>query len=229
MRAAILTLTTASAFFFLAQTVLSGTAADWNRKGNQAFRSENYAEAVVFYSNALQEDQRCYQALYNRGLANYRLQRLDEAWNDLSKLLEVDPESDKGSNLLGLIELKRGRYDSAFGRFRRASQLKEESKYFFNAGLAAYKAGFCDVAKKYGREALIVDPKNKHALKLITVCRRREERIAERRAELLAYQEARDREARRLYRARMSSKSRPTRTLKRCSLKKPKRRARRKG
>ena len=78
------------------QAVFAGTAGEWNNKGNQAFVAKKYEEAVVFYSNAIQSDNKCLQALYNRGLAYYRLDRLEDAWNDLTKLMEVDPEISQG-------------------------------------------------------------------------------------------------------------------------------------
>ena len=102
------------------------------------------------------------------------------------------------------MELKQGLYDSAFGRFRRASEIRETCKYYFNAGLAAYKAGFYDVALKYGRDALALNPKNARALKLVTICKRAQERIEEAEAERLAADQARAEERSRLAQARSS-------------------------
>lgn len=212
-----------------AQPVLAGTAAEWNSKGNKAFEARKYEEAVVFYSNAIQSDSQCVQALYNRGLAYYRLGKLEDAWNDLTNLIETDPRSHKASNLLGLVELKQGNFDSAFGRFRRASQLDEKPKYCFNAGLAAFKAGFYDVAMKYGRDALALDPRNERALKLVTLCKRAQERIAEAEAERLAAQEARDKAAARIARARRAKTPRCSVHNSRVSRAKVVRRTRRKG
>lgn len=195
------------AFFFGSAALAGDTAAQWNKEGNKAFRAKKYEEAVAFYSNALQADSQCVQALYNRGLAYYRLGQINNAWNDLTKVHEVNPDHHKAANLLGLIELKRGYYDAAFGKFRQAAQTKEKSKYFFNAALAAYKAGFYDVAIEYGRDALVADPKNERALKLITVSKKTQERIAEARADLLAVKRAKEEEALRLAAAKANSGS----------------------
>lgn len=228
MRIAVLSLITGIVFVWGAgHSALAGSAAEWNTKGNDAFVAKRYEEAVVFYSNAIQADNGCTPALYNRGLSYYRLGRLDDAWNDLTKLIEADPMSHKASNLLGLVELKQGLFDSAFGRFRRASELEEKSKYYFNAGLAAYKAGFYDVAMKYGRDALALNPKNERALKLITLCKKAEERIMEAEAEA---------DRRVAERARAENTSRVAQTRTQCSVsrsttrsKKVVRRVRRKG
>ncbi len=194
---------------------VAGTASEWTGKGNEAFAAKKYEEAVVFYSNAIQADKQCTQAIYNRGLAYYRLGGLHQAWDDLTRLIETDPKSHKAFNLLGLVELKQGLYDSAFGRFRRASELEEKSKYCFNAGLAAFKAGFYDVAIKYGRDALVIDPENERALKLITLCKRAQERIDDAAAERVAQERLRAEEAARMAAARTQcsvSTNRVTRT-----------------
>ena len=181
---------------------VAGTASEWTGKGNEAFAAKKYEEAVVFYSNAIQADRQCTQALYNRGLAYYRIGGMHQAWDDLVRLIETDPQSHKAFNLLGLVELKQGLYDSAFGRFRRASELQEKSKYCFNAGLAAFKAGFYDVAIKYGRDALVIDPENGRALKLITLSKRAQERIEETAIERAAEEQRRAEEAARMAAAR---------------------------
>jgi tetratricopeptide (TPR) repeat protein len=174
-------------------SALAETAPELNAQGNRAYKEGNYEQAIDSYSRSLSIDPRYKKAMFNRGLAYYRTERLQLALSDFVRVLEMDPSHHRTMNFLGLIALKQGEPDVAFAYFREAAKLHGRSSYFLNAALAAHEKGYLDVATAYARAALERDMNNKKASALLARCAAAQRLAQRQRQKREALEEARKR------------------------------------
>ena len=98
--------------------VWAESAEEWNAKGKEAYRAQNYEEAHKYYSKALEIDPKMQKALFNRALNYYRLKKYEETRSDLAAVLAIDPKDHEAVFYTGLTYFGQGKYKEAFDQFR---------------------------------------------------------------------------------------------------------------
>jgi tetratricopeptide (TPR) repeat protein len=104
----------------------------------------------------LAKNPRVAEAYYNRGAANLRLNRLDEALADFNKTIELNPKDPDAWNNRGLVYNRLGRTQEALSDFNKALELDDlNGQAYNNRGLVYLKLGKNNEAiedlKKAGR------------------------------------------------------------------------------
>jgi tetratricopeptide (TPR) repeat protein len=65
-------------------------------KGNSAFKNKNFEEAVDFYTQAIELDQQDVSFYSNRAACYLNLKKYEEALQDGTKCVELNPKFAKG-------------------------------------------------------------------------------------------------------------------------------------
>ena len=117
-------------------------------------------EALAAYSRGLglaPDDRRL---IYSRALQYERMDRVDEAIDDLQRMLESDPEDPTALNALGYTLADRtDRYQEAEALIRRAlEQAPDEPAYIDSMGWVKFRLGQLDEALTYLRQAFELLP-----------------------------------------------------------------------
>jgi tetratricopeptide (TPR) repeat protein len=155
--------------------VQAETAEDLLKKGNVAYKTHEYKDAVGYYSKALQMKPDLDEALYQRGRSYARLKKFDEAIADLKKLTTKQKIADNALNQIGLIYAAKRDYKKAERYFKVANEIKKSPVYCLNAARAAFQGGNSEGAIRYCLDATKIDPKYNKArqfLKKIVETRR---------------------------------------------------------
>ncbi len=135
------------------------TAGDLLKKGNLAYKTHEYKDAVEYFSKALQMKPDLDEALYQRGRSYARLKKFDEAIADLKKLTTKQNIADNALNQIGLIYAAKRDYQKAESYFKTANEIKKSPVYCLNAARAAFRGGNSEGAIRYCLEATKIDPK----------------------------------------------------------------------
>jgi|GEM_PF-1353590 len=101
------------------------TANEYGLRGDTAFDSRLFEDAVLDYSCAIQLDPTDTSYYNSRGNAYYWLERDAEARADYVKVLELDPEASYAHNNLANLYYKIGDYEQALEGYTRALELGE--------------------------------------------------------------------------------------------------------
>lgn len=91
-------------------------AAKLYNEGNQKMKEGNYSAAIQLYDKALQI-QEDYRILYQKGIAHRKMNQLDEAYNNLTKVISIKPDFDLVYNALGTLEYSRKNYQASINNF----------------------------------------------------------------------------------------------------------------
>jgi tetratricopeptide (TPR) repeat protein len=81
---------------------MSSSAEEARDKGNNAFRNDDFDEAIQYYTEALELDPKDTLALSNRSVTYSRVKKLDEALADAKKVTEIQPDWAKAYLRLGV-------------------------------------------------------------------------------------------------------------------------------
>jgi tetratricopeptide (TPR) repeat protein len=113
-------------------------------------------DVIAACSLILAKNPRVAEAYYNRGAANLRLNRLDEALADFNKTIELNPKDPDAWNNRGLVYNRLGRTQEALSDFNKALELDDlNGQAYNNRGLVYLKLGKNNEAiedlKKAGR------------------------------------------------------------------------------
>ena len=95
-------------------------ALGYNMRGTLAYGEQDYAAAIIAYSEALSRNPIYYAALRNRALSYFRLGQFARAENDLKKLLAQQPNDARAKAILGKTLLAAGQAQESLGYFRDA-------------------------------------------------------------------------------------------------------------
>ena len=68
----------------------------FKEQGNEAFKQKDYANAINFYSQALQTSPTDHTIIGNRAAAYHNLGKYTEAEADADKCIEIKPDWSKG-------------------------------------------------------------------------------------------------------------------------------------
>ncbi len=93
-------------------------------------------EAVAHYSEALRMDESNQKALYNRGLANFQLEKYNKAIIDFTKLIEFAPEDKDAYEQRGRLFFLIGDYPSAVLDYTKALSFGADNLLFVNRAMS---------------------------------------------------------------------------------------------
>ncbi len=93
-------------FFVLSQQSFANNLDDLFQKANEAYRAENYQEAVETYRKILAQGFENFEVYYNLGNAYYRLNQIGEAVLYYEKAKQLDPNDPDLMHNLELVNLR---------------------------------------------------------------------------------------------------------------------------
>jgi tetratricopeptide (TPR) repeat protein len=114
------------------QAVKNLSAEDWFEQGNSFYISNQYEEAIMAYTKALDINQRIAEVYYNRGLAWPRKRNHDRAIADLNKALKINPIYADAYNIRGIAWVMKGDHDRAIADFNRALEINPLDAVVYN-------------------------------------------------------------------------------------------------
>ena len=125
----------------------------WNALGYYHDSQRNWSDADKSYAHALAADPESALVYNNRGFSRLLQHRFDEAIDDLSRALELDPVLEATRLNLRLVLAWRGRYARAMLGVRK----KESGKALNNVGFVALLRGDYSSAESYFLRAMESD------------------------------------------------------------------------
>ncbi len=108
--------------------------------GKIYYSIQNYDDAIVFYTNALEygllvKSER-YDALYERAVCYYNINEYDNAENDILKALAINPNNVSALNISAAILIKNKKYDDALTILHKMESVKSTPSILYQiAGL----------------------------------------------------------------------------------------------
>jgi len=109
------------------QVELTITANSLREKGNEHFRAGDFENANRLYTESLAQNETV-EALANRALARLKLSRPNEAIEDCSRVLVLDPKNVKGWARRGTAKSSLGDHEGALRDFQEAERLDPSNK-----------------------------------------------------------------------------------------------------
>lgn len=166
--------------------VWAESAEEWNAKGKEAYRAQNYEEAHKYYSKALEIDPKMQKALFNRALNSYRLKKYKETRADLAAELAIDPKDHEAIFYTGLTYFGEAKYKEAFDQFEKAAEIERLPLYLLNCGAALYNSCKYHAAIQHCKMALRVNPEQEIRDKADALIAKAEEHLKEDKQRLAA-------------------------------------------
>ena len=131
---------------------------DFRFRGNKMYKAKNYKSAIEHYKKALTLDPNYFQAIYNLGLALYRLDKHDESISYLRKIISGDYanfEKRDAYNTLGDNLFLQENYQLSIEAYTNAIKLdRSSSKAYLGRGIVYKKLENYDYAEGDFLEAL---------------------------------------------------------------------------
>ncbi|MCX4189606.1 tetratricopeptide repeat protein [Methylophaga sp. OBS3] len=117
-------------------------------------------EAMSVYDEALLQFPNDFELLYSRAMLAESQNDIPKLEADLRKILEIDPDNAQALNALGYTLTDRtDRHQEALLLIERALELKPGDPFFLDSlGWVYYRMGNLDLAEKYLRQAIAVQP-----------------------------------------------------------------------
>jgi stress-induced-phosphoprotein 1 len=91
--------------------------------GNEAFKKKEYAAAIQFYSQALEETPNEHTILGNRAAAFHNLGKYQEAEADAGKCIEIKPDWSKGFQRKAMAQQASGNIKEAIENYEKGVEL----------------------------------------------------------------------------------------------------------
>ncbi|MFW6276464.1 MAG: tetratricopeptide repeat protein [Bacteroidota bacterium] len=95
--------------------------------------NENYREAVIEYTMAIEKFDEYAPSWYGRGMAYYYLDEYDKSLKDFNRAIELKPDYFEAYFGRGMVNYYKGIYESALTDFEKAVELNPESPEAFYA------------------------------------------------------------------------------------------------
>jgi tetratricopeptide (TPR) repeat protein len=95
-------------------------------KGNSFYGEKNFAKAAAAYEEAIQTGQGQWNTYLNLGLANRRLDKIEEAKTDFQKAVELYPQSYTANKELAEILASTDQYPESRKYYQRAAEISPE-------------------------------------------------------------------------------------------------------
>ncbi len=166
--------------------VWAESAEEWNAKGKEAYRAQNYEDADKYYTKALEIDPKMQKALFNRALNSYRLKKYKETRSDLAAVLAIDPKDHEAIFYTGLTYFGEGKYKEAFDQFEKAAEIERLPLYLLNCAAARYNTAKYHATIQYCKMALRLNPEEEIKGKVNELITRSEEHLKEDKLKLVA-------------------------------------------
>lgn len=117
-------------------------------------------EAMALYGDALQRYPDNFELLYSRAMLAESMGDIGQLEADLRKILETDPDNTQALNALGYTLTDRtDRHQEALVLIQRALELKPGDPFYLDSlGWVYYRLGNLELAEKYLRQAIAVQP-----------------------------------------------------------------------
>jgi tetratricopeptide (TPR) repeat protein len=127
--------------------------------GNEALLEKQYAAAVEHFDRAVQQGMQLDAALGRRCIAYLMLQQPEQANQDCSAALAINPRFPKLWFYRGLALYRLGRYEAAIADFsNHLEQFPHDPRAHYNLGLALFALGDADPVIAHYEQALAVAP-----------------------------------------------------------------------
>lgn len=129
-------------------------------QGVEAYQQGNYQAAIEALNQAIQQEvEQSDRAYYLRGISHLKLGELDQAVEDYTKVIELDPENLRAYYDRGIANTQLGNYEQAVADYDRASELApNEETIYLNRGIAKMRQGKLQDAITDYTQALEFDP-----------------------------------------------------------------------
>jgi len=141
--------------------VLGESTEDLMSKGKEAYQATKYAEAVYYYSKALEIDPELDKALLDRGSSYYKLNRWEDARSDFVKFTKTHPMAHEAFFYIGMTYLRQKDYANALPPFDKAIEIEKRPEYYLNAARAALNKGYSGTAITYCKDAFKLYPEKR--------------------------------------------------------------------
>lgn len=101
-------------------------------KGNDAFKAQQYPDAVKFYSEALKRNPNDHKIYSNRAACYMKLGAFMEAQKDADRCIEIDPKFPKGYTRKGGVQFFMKEYDKAMETYQKGLEIDPENEELKN-------------------------------------------------------------------------------------------------
>lgn len=130
--------------------------------GVEHFNSENYAEALKYFLESINQKSDFLEGSYYTGLAYYNQKNFNEAEKHLNAVISIDPQHLKANYVLSHIYYEEKEYQKTLECLERIRNTADD-KSFFNRyyGFCCYYLGRYDEAVSYLTDALKARPEYK--------------------------------------------------------------------
>ena len=98
------------------------------QKGNECFKAGETEDAIMYYTRSIAFDDNNAILYSNRALAYLRLKHFQNAEDDCTRAIELDPTYTKGWSRRAMTRHRRGKYEQAILDFKEALELEPENK-----------------------------------------------------------------------------------------------------
>jgi tetratricopeptide (TPR) repeat protein len=134
-------------------------------KGNLKLQAKDYAEAARYYTEAIAKDNDFADAYCNKGIANAKLGKTDEAINDYNKAIQLNPKLwvvylNRAELLIDLKNTQQSAADLELIR----PYYKDSANYYHLWGTLNYEQGNKAASIAMFDRALVIKPNNVEAL-----------------------------------------------------------------
>ena len=146
---------------------LSDTSINFLEEGEKFFREQNYLEAEKYFVKSVSVDPEN-PLIYGRlGIIYSKNDNQKDAREALKMAVRLDPKNGFYQNNLGSILYNMGKYSEAVLYLENATKIDEKiGKRWMNLALCYQKMGKIDDAKEAILQAILLEPENKHYLKV---------------------------------------------------------------
>jgi tetratricopeptide (TPR) repeat protein len=129
-------------------------------RGNEAFKSGDYDEALKLYAQVIEHEPKNAAALFARANTYYAQDEYEKALADYDRAIAAASDQPDYFNNRGNARYALGQYDEAIGDYSRAIQLDpKDAIAYFNRGNARRKLDDDDAALGDYNSAIQIDPK----------------------------------------------------------------------
>ena len=142
----------------------------WNNLALCCFYSCQYDVCLTCFDRALYlaDDKTAADVWYNIGQVGVGIGDLNLAAQSFKVAISIDSKHAESFNNLGILELRKGNFDSAKSFFAMAQQLASHLfEPFFNGALVAYKVGECQESWLLAQKALEAYPEHQESKELM--------------------------------------------------------------
>lgn len=133
-------------------------SSDSTVSGDDFFNEENYAEAIIAYTEYLATNPDHTKSIYNRGRAYEELGQVEKAMGDFLKVVEIDEKNINAYLSLAKLSYNEHNYNKVFVYAGKAIELNENSaQAHFLSARGAHQLGYFDQALESYNNAITIN------------------------------------------------------------------------